>query len=169
MTGYSLVNLRNNSGPDYLPGESFFSIFGLFFATVTGILAGINMSGDLADPFNNIPTGTLSALGVRWECVTEWWIVVSSCSFLQDKKCLISPGMRIDLFFNFKMILKWVLIFRRWCFFFCSWSLVQKKVSELACEIIVNCEMLIVNYKGHWGYSAEIYKQKSVVIILTLA
>ncbi|XP_052224704.1 solute carrier family 12 member 8-like [Dreissena polymorpha] len=64
VTGYHEINLRNNSGPDFLPGESFFSIFGLFFSTVTGILAGINMSGDLRDPYHNIPRGTLSSLGV---------------------------------------------------------------------------------------------------------
>ncbi|ESO90390.1 hypothetical protein LOTGIDRAFT_123579, partial [Lottia gigantea] len=64
VTGYTEVNFVNNSGPQYAEGENFFSIFGLFFATVTGILAGINMSGDLQDPFYNIPRGTLASLGV---------------------------------------------------------------------------------------------------------
>ncbi|XP_048251115.1 solute carrier family 12 member 8-like [Haliotis rufescens] len=64
VIGYTERNFLNNSGPSYAPGEDFFSIFGLFFATVTGILAGINMSGDLRDPFYNIPRGTLAALGV---------------------------------------------------------------------------------------------------------
>ncbi|KAK3087217.1 hypothetical protein FSP39_003220 [Pinctada imbricata] len=64
VTGYHEVNLRNNSGPDYLEDQNFFSILGLFFSTVTGILAGINMSGDLKEPFINIPHGTLAALGV---------------------------------------------------------------------------------------------------------
>lgn len=66
VLGYLAVNLNNNSYPDFVEGESFFTIMGLFFSTVTGILSGINMSGDLHDPFNNIPTGTLSALGVSW-------------------------------------------------------------------------------------------------------
>ncbi|XP_059168797.1 solute carrier family 12 member 8-like [Physella acuta] len=64
VTGYNDVNFLNNSGPDYRNGENFFTIFGLFFSTITGVLAGINMSGDLKDPFHNIPQGTLAALGV---------------------------------------------------------------------------------------------------------
>lgn len=63
VTGYNDVNFVNNSGALYADGENFFTIFGLFFASVTGILAGINMSGDLRDPFHNIPHGTLAALG----------------------------------------------------------------------------------------------------------
>ncbi|GFS03588.1 solute carrier family 12 member 8 [Elysia marginata] len=63
VTGYNDINFVNNSGAAYEDGENFFTIFGLFFATVTGILAGINMSGDLRDPFHNIPHGTLAALG----------------------------------------------------------------------------------------------------------
>lgn len=63
FTGYESYNLHNNSGPHYVEGQSFFTIFGLFFSTVTGILAGINMSGDLHDPLSNIPNGTLAALG----------------------------------------------------------------------------------------------------------
>ncbi|PVD31876.1 hypothetical protein C0Q70_07300 [Pomacea canaliculata] len=68
--GYKEVNFVNNSGPDFIDGENFFTIFGLFFATVTGILAGINMSGDLRDPFHNIPHGTLAALGAGYASVS---------------------------------------------------------------------------------------------------
>lgn len=78
VTGYRTFNLHNNSGPAYLEGETFFSIFGLFFSTVTGVLAGINMSGDLKDPFTNIPRGTLSALGVSTFLYITFTLVIGA-------------------------------------------------------------------------------------------
>lgn len=63
--GYDGENLANNTGPGYQEGESFWTVFGVFFPTATGVFAGINMSGDLRNPSRNIPIGTLSAVGVR--------------------------------------------------------------------------------------------------------
>ena len=40
---------------------NFFAIMGIYFPSVTGILTGSNMSGDLADPQKSIPRGTLAA------------------------------------------------------------------------------------------------------------
>ena len=57
--------MENNAPPDYSAGENFFTVFGVFFPSATGVLAGINMSGDLKDPSTNIPAGTLAALGFR--------------------------------------------------------------------------------------------------------
>nr|XP_046201441.1 solute carrier family 12 member 1 [Oncorhynchus gorbuscha] len=59
---YDAKIFMENLPPNFRDGETFFSVFAIFFPAATGILAGANISGDLKDAQDALPKGTLLAI-----------------------------------------------------------------------------------------------------------
>uniref|UniRef100_A0A8B9NNZ2 Solute carrier family 12 member 1 n=1 Tax=Accipiter nisus TaxID=211598 RepID=A0A8B9NNZ2_9AVES len=74
---YQASIFAENFGPDFRSGEGFFSVFAIFFPAATGILAGANISGDLKDPQDAIPKGTMLAILIT--TVAYIGVAISSC------------------------------------------------------------------------------------------
>lgn len=91
---------------DGFAGADFWVVFAVFFPAATGIMAGANMSGDLANPRRAIPLGTLSAIAlstVIYVLIAIWCAragtadeLTSSYTFLIDRS-LWGPGVLAGL------------------------------------------------------------------------
>ena len=109
VVGYHVGLLGENFKPAFSDDNNFFSVFGVFFSTVTGVMAGINMSGDLRNPAENIPDGTFSAIGVStFLYITHAFILGYTClrdalrtdSLIQEKVSLVGFVWVMGLFIS---------------------------------------------------------------------
>ncbi|CAF1067493.1 unnamed protein product [Rotaria magnacalcarata] len=99
-TGFSAATFRENTYAnytiDYTTGDvmNFATVFGVLFSSITGLLAGANMSGELKRPSRSIPTGSIAAvLFVFFIFITETLLMAATTDrytltnnylFLQD-------------------------------------------------------------------------------------
>ena len=80
FTGYSSQTFNENWGPAYQKGWTFMAMIGIFFPSVTGCMAGANISGDLKNPSHAIPVGTVIAvLFSLFVYVVIAWMLGATC------------------------------------------------------------------------------------------
>ena len=82
---WKISNIKEVLYPDYLPGQSWFSIFSMFFPACCGIMAGSNISGDLKNPQKSIPIGTLGAI---WTTTLLYLITAVILASAADRETL---------------------------------------------------------------------------------
>ena len=97
----SLASFFLGGAPEGLPdaaavqapaGKGFFFVLAVFFPAVTGILSGLGMSGDLADPGKAIPAGTLGAIATGYAIYLA--VPVALHAFVGNHPALVSdPGL----------------------------------------------------------------------------
>ncbi len=88
----SLLSLVAGTGIELpttrVPGEwidgGFWTVFAVFFPAVTGVLAGVGLSGDLKDPSSAIPRGVLSAVMVGFVVYMIVPIVLASSASTEE-------------------------------------------------------------------------------------
>ncbi|VDP11701.1 unnamed protein product [Soboliphyme baturini] len=92
ITGYSWKTMQQNFYPEWR-NENFFSVFAVYFPAATGILAGVNISGDLKNPGKAIPRGTLLAIF----CTTTTYAI---CVLITGSTCIRDASGSIEDLYN---------------------------------------------------------------------
>ncbi len=101
LLGASLVSLflggppASTAGPvgEAVPAAAFWVTFAVFFPAVTGIEAGLGMSGDLKDPARSLPRGTLLAVATGLAIYLA--IPIFLAEVVTDRNILLSDSLII--------------------------------------------------------------------------
>lgn len=67
--------------------QDFFSVFAIFFPSVTGIQAGANICGDLKDPAKAIPKGTFWSLLISMTSYAMFVLFAGGAAARDGKFC----------------------------------------------------------------------------------
>ncbi len=101
LQNFSFATFQQNLAPGYTPVDpelgggpyfSYWAVFAIYFPAVTGIAAGVNMSGDLEDPGRSIPLGTLAAVGVGF---LVYFLQIVVCGGAYERGTLISGPYQV--------------------------------------------------------------------------
>jgi len=90
---FGVLGVEHLSVPLWKPhGDpiSFWKIFAVFFPAVTGIMAGVSLSGDLRNPAKDIPRGTIAAVLVGF---AVYLLVPFALAIGADKESLLSDPL----------------------------------------------------------------------------
>ena len=95
FTALSSATFKENFMPEFretIEGGTFFAAFSIFFPAATGILAGVNISGDLKNPGYAIPKGTFTAVGLTTVVYIGLAWMIGACT-LRDAFCDVKKAM----------------------------------------------------------------------------
>ena len=93
LSEWNTATFASNLGQHYSSEQyDFWVIFAIYFPAVTGIMAGVNMSGDLKDPARSIPLGTLTAIGAG---VLVYAVQILVCGGAYAREQLINTPFQV--------------------------------------------------------------------------